>query len=161
MKKKLIAFVAVAALPAMVFAKGGNHTMAGCGLGYVLFGANDNSRLMQIFAATTNGTSGNQTFGITSGTSGCTEDGAVKFVKEAEIYTEVNLDSLRREMAAGQGESIQTLAALLGASEANRPAVISLMKQNYAQLFSTGTTSSSELLASLQNLFSQHASLLS
>lgn len=161
MKKKLLTFVAVAALPAMVFAKGGNHPMAGCGLGYVLFGNSDNSKLMQIFGGTTNGTFGNQTFGITSGTSGCTEDGAVKFVKEAELYAEVNLDTLRHEMAAGQGESVQTFASLLGASEANRVAVVTLMKQNYAQLFPTNATSSTELLASLQNLLSQHASLLS
>jgi hypothetical protein len=161
MNKKVLTFIAAAALPAMVFAKGGTHPMAGCGLGYVLFGNTDNSKLMQIFAATTNGTSGNQTFGITSGTSGCTEDGAVKFVKEAELYAEVNLDSLRREMAAGSGESVQTFASLLGASNANRAAVVTLMKQNYAQLFPTSNTSSTELLASLHSLLSQHADLLS
>ncbi len=161
MNKKILAFVTAVALPAMVFAKGGNHTMAGCGLGYVLFGNTDNSKLMQIFAATTNATSGNQTFGITSGTSGCTEDGAVKFVKSAELYAEVNLDTLRHEMAAGSGESVQTFASLLGASDANRAAVVSLMKQNYTQLFPTSNTSSTELLASLQSLLSQHTDLLS
>jgi hypothetical protein len=161
MNKKVLTFITAAALPAMVFAKSGNHPMSGCGLGYVLFGNTDNSKLMQIFAATTNGTSGNQTFGITSGTSGCTEDGAVKFVKEAELYAEVNLDTLRREMAAGAGESVQTFASLLGASEATRPAVVSLMKQNYAQLFPSSNTSSTELLSSLHGLLSQHADLLS
>ncbi|HMX95743.1 MAG TPA: DUF3015 family protein, partial [Elusimicrobiota bacterium] len=77
--KKLLALGFVAAMvPSLALAKGGNHPMGGCGLGYVLFGNNDNTPVMQILAATTNGTSANQTFGMTSGTSGCTEDGAVK-----------------------------------------------------------------------------------
>ena len=69
--KKLIAIAMMLGLaaPAVVSAAG-NHTMAGCGLGYVLFGHGDNSKIMQILAATTNGTSGNQTFGMTTGTSG-------------------------------------------------------------------------------------------
>lgn len=51
--KKLLAIGFVAAMiPSLSLAKGGNHPMAGCGLGYVLFGNNDNKPLMQIFAAT-------------------------------------------------------------------------------------------------------------
>lgn len=161
MNKKVLAFITALALPTMVFAKGGNHPMSGCGLGYVLFGNTDNSKLMQLFAATTNWTSANQTFGITSGTSGCTEDGAVKFVKEAELYAEVNLDTLRREMAAGSGESVQTFASLLGASDIHRDVVVALMKSNYSTLFPNSNTTSTDLLASLATLFSQHADLLS
>lgn len=41
----------------------------GCGLGYILFKDPKNPGiLIQVFAATTNGTFGNQTFGISSGT---------------------------------------------------------------------------------------------
>jgi hypothetical protein len=65
--KKLVALVLIAMAVSPAFAKG-NHTMAGCGLGYVLFGNSDNSRLMQILAATTNGTSGNQTLLFSSST---------------------------------------------------------------------------------------------
>jgi hypothetical protein len=46
----------------------------GCGLGTVLWGDKaDNSVISQSFQATTNGTFGNQTFGITSGTLGCNQ----------------------------------------------------------------------------------------
>ena len=44
----------------------------GCGLGSMAFEGND-GLISQVSAATTNGTSGNQTFGITSGTSNCTQ----------------------------------------------------------------------------------------
>ena len=157
--KKIVALMAVIALglPTLALAKGGNHPMAGCGLGYVLFGHNDNSPIMQVLAATTNATSGNQTFGMTTGTSGCTEDGAVKFVKEAEVYAEVNLDSLRREMAMGQGEYVNSFAALIGAKGSEIPQMVSTFQQNYDKLFPSSATSSSEMLSNLSAVLSAKA----
>jgi hypothetical protein len=43
----------------------------GCGLGTIIF-EGQKGIAPQVLAVTTNGTSGNQTFGITSGTLGCT-----------------------------------------------------------------------------------------
>ena len=85
--KRIVTLAAVVALvaPSLALAKGGNHPMAGCGLGYVLFGHNDNSPIMQVLAATTNGISGNQTFGMTTGTSGCTDDGRPHVVAECLV----------------------------------------------------------------------------
>lgn len=155
--KKFAALVVATGLmlPSLAMAKGGVHPMAGCGLGYVLFGNTDNSKIMQIFAATTNGTSANQTFGITTGTSGCTEDGAVKFAKETEVFAEVNLDSLRREMAAGQGDYVNSFAYLLGARDAQIPAMVKLFHSNYEKLFPTSQTTSDQLLSSLSGILSQ------
>lgn len=155
--KKLVALVLIAMAVSPAFAKG-NHTMAGCGLGYVLFGNSDNSRLMQILAATTNGTSGNQTFGITSGTSGCTEDGAVKFAKEAEVFAEVNLDTLRLEMAAGNGEFVRSFASLLGT---NTDSLVKFFQAEYTSLFPTASTTSAEFLAALSQKLADHPELLS
>ncbi len=158
--KKFATLVAVTGLmlPTIAMAKGGTHPMAGCGLGYVLFGNNDNSRVMQILAATTNGISGNATFGMTTGTSGCTEDGAVKFVKEAEVFAEVNLDSLRHEMATGQGDYVNSFAYLLGARDAQVSTLVKFFQANYEKLFPTAQTSSGDLLASLSELLSQQNS---
>ena len=157
MKKVMSMIVAVALGAPGLSIAAGNHTMAGCGLGYVLFGHGDNSQIMQILAATTNGTSGNQTFGITSGTSGCTADGAVKFVKEAEVYAEVNLDSLRREMAMGQGEFVTSFAALLGARGAEIPAMVELFRAEYTRLFPSSETTSADLMASLSDVLSSRS----
>ena len=67
----LFAVVGVLFTASAARAQQGGYGMAGCGLGSLLFG-NDNTTLMQILAATTNGLFGSQTFGITSGTSNCT-----------------------------------------------------------------------------------------
>ncbi len=160
--KKLVA-VGVAALtmaPSLVLAKG-NHPMAGCGLGYVLLSNKENSKVMQVLGGTTNGTFGNQTFGISSGTSGCTEDGAVKIVKAAEVYAEVNLDSLRREMAAGDGEYVRTFASLLGANDSNVSTLVKVFHDNYASLFPTASTSTSDMLASMETVLGDYKALLS
>lgn len=161
MRKLLALSIAAITMAPSLSMAAGNHPMGGCGLGYVLLSNKENSKVMQILGATTNGTSGNQTFGISSGTSGCTEDGAVKIVKAAEVYAEVNLDSLRREMASGQGEFVSTFASLLGASDRNIPQIVSLFRSNYSTLFPSTNTSSAELLSSIQSVLSPHKELLS
>ena len=70
---------------------------AGCGLGSMII--QENTKVMQILAATTNGTFGSQTFGITFGTSGCSASGIVKNDKQIQYFVEVNQEELMREMA--------------------------------------------------------------
>src|SRR6266513_5540925 len=155
MKKLLSLSLATLLVPTLALAAG-NHPIAGCGLGYLLFSNKDNSKVTQVLGATTNGTFGTQTFGISSGTSGCTEDGAVKFAKAVEVYAEVNLDSLRREMAMGQGEFVNTFASLLGATDTTRPALVKFFQSEYASLFPTGQTTSSDMLSALGTKLAQH-----
>ena len=59
--KKAMLIGAMAALPVVGFAAGENNV--GCGLGTKLFDG-DSGLAPQVLAATTNGTLGNQTFGI-------------------------------------------------------------------------------------------------
>src|SRR5215471_19562951 len=96
------------------------YGMAGCGLGSLLFGT-DNSKLMQILAATTNGTFANQTFGITSGTSNCVEGGVVKAEREQAAFAEVNFQDLKRNMATGGGEYLASFSTLLGCEDTAKP----------------------------------------
>lgn len=89
---------------------GGKYGLAGCGLGSVFFG--DGS---PVLAATTNGSSSNQTFGITSGTSNCvkTDGGAAS----ARAFVQTNRSALSKEIARGRGESIASLSQLAGCSD--------------------------------------------
>jgi len=99
MKKLLVSIAAVAALSSAVYANVNNQT--GCGLGAVII-KDDSSAVMLALQATTNGTSGNQTFGITSGTLGCKK---TKFVmnERAEEFVASNMDTLAKEIAVGHG----------------------------------------------------------
>ena len=159
MRKWITTGLALCLMPVFVSAAG-NHPMAGCGLGYLLFSNKDNTKVTQVLGGTTNGTFGSQTFGISSGTSGCTEDGAVKFAKETEVFAEVNLDSLKREMAAGQGEYVTAFATLLGANETQRPAVVKFFQTHYQELFPAPGTTAAELLQGVASKLSQHPELI-
>ena len=75
-----------------------------------------NGKLSQLFAVTTNGSSGSQTLGITFGTSNCSAHGIVENEKQIQYFVEVNQAELMREMAQGHGEKLSTLAALNGCS---------------------------------------------
>jgi hypothetical protein len=138
----------------------GNHPMAGCGLGYLLLSNKDNDKVTQVLGSTTNGTFGTQTFGISSGTSGCTEDGAVKVARATEVFADVNLTSLRREMAAGQGEYVNAFASLLGASQATMPQMVQFFQMEYQNLFPTADTSSDQMLKTLTEKLASHPELL-
>lgn len=158
MKKLLAVGVTCLMMSSVVVAKG-NHTMSGCGLGYVLFASKDNSRPAQIFAATTNGTSGNQTFGITSGTLGCTENGAIAKNKEAEVFAEINLRQLHQDIAMGQGETLQAFSQIIGVNAAQSATFCSLMKSNFSTL--SATSSSLDFIAQVGKIVASHPELLS
>jgi hypothetical protein len=89
----------------------------------------------QVLAATTNGTSGNQTFGITFGTSGCTQDGVVSSSWKTAMYIDGNRVALARDAAAGQGESLDTLATVMGIKDADRAMFASTVKSNFGTVF--------------------------
>lgn len=95
------------------FAQAANYGMAGCGLGSMLIDKSGS----QVSAATTNGT-GSQIFGITTGTSNCTDDGVAINDREQELFTEANFEVLKQEIAMGQGENLLALASLMGCDEA-------------------------------------------
>jgi hypothetical protein len=158
--KKIVALSLIAGLVPTLALAHGNHPMAGCGLGYLLVSNKDNEKVTQVIGATTNGTFGSQTFGISSGTSGCTEDGAVKIAKATEVYAEVNIQSLRQQMAMGQGEYVSTLARMIGASETTQPQMVAFMQKNYSELFPKADTSSTEMLQTLSEKLSEHPELL-
>ncbi|HRY30544.1 MAG TPA: DUF3015 domain-containing protein [Elusimicrobiota bacterium] len=159
MRKLIACALAVALFPTALMAAG-NHPMAGCGLAYILFSKDNNSKAIQILASTTNNLYGTQTFGITSGTSGCTENGTVKFGKEAELYAEINLKELTRDMARGEGEYLGTFAGLLGVQDARRAEFFQLTQQKYGSLVPSAETSSTEMLNALSKEMASHPELL-
>ena len=132
----LVAFAGTALAAAAAAPSGTARSNVGCGLGTMLFQNNaDRSSLLQAFQATTNGTSGNQTFGVTSGTSECKQP--EKFVENDRVneFVRANLDDLAKDIANGSGESLSTLAELLGVPAAEREAFYGALKTHFAEIF--------------------------
>lgn len=132
-----IAVLALAfATPSFAAEMGVARNNTGCGLGTMLFQDNANdSSLLQAFQATTNGTLGNQTFGISSGTSECNQPR--KFVRNERLneFVHANLDALAQDIARGRGESVQTLAELMEIAPENREAFGRNLQTHFAEIF--------------------------
>lgn len=119
------------------------NSNSGCGLGSQVIPAAD-SVLMQVFASTTNGTSGNQTFGITSGTSGCSKP--AKFVSndKANEFVAGNMDVLALDISNGQGEALTTLATLLNVS--NPETFASVLQANFEKIYTSENVNSANVI---------------
>jgi len=138
MKKLLLIAVLVVIIAPTAFAAGAGvaRQNTGCGLGTALFGTNaDNSSLLQAFQATTNGTFGNQTFGISSGTSEC--DQPKKFVRNERLneFVRANLDDLAKNIAFGRGETLNTLAELMDVPQAERELFNRNLQAHFGDIF--------------------------
>ena len=94
----------------------------------MIFG--DQKGWIQVLAATTNGTFGSQTFGISSGTSNCVESSGTQ---GARTFIEGNREALAKDAARGSGETIVTLSAVAGCKDAK--AVGAVLQKRFAQLF--------------------------
>ncbi|HFQ14285.1 MAG TPA: DUF3015 domain-containing protein [Gammaproteobacteria bacterium] len=120
----------------------------GCGLGSMVFDGKTD-KVSQILAVTTNGTSGNQTFGISSNTLGCKADGRVKSYAAVSTFMTANIDKVAHDMAMGQGESMETLAALMGMNEEHKARFFTVSKNHFDQIFSSTQTTSEEAIDAL------------
>lgn len=141
MKKKLILTVLVGA--AYVTSAYADNT--GCGLGTMVWDGQQGIA-PQVLAVTTNGTSGNQTFGITSGTLGCEQDGVVKSSEKLGMYTGSNMEALARDMSTGSGESLHGLADILEISAEHRNRFFAALQENYAFIFSSSDITAEDVI---------------
>ncbi|KAK3603990.1 hypothetical protein CHS0354_026786 [Potamilus streckersoni] len=110
---------------------------AGCGLGSTIFQGKD-GLVFNVLAATTNGTSGNQTFGMTTGTLGCKGDDVVYKEKEAEVFVTDNYELLLNDAGRGNGEYVTTYASLMGCTDTT--AFAKAVQTNSGSIFSSQDT---------------------
>ena len=105
----------------------------GCGLGSMAW-RGQSGIIPQVAAVTTNGIFGNQTFGITFGTSGCDPNGRVTGGTQKMIlaFVENNMEQFAIDAAAGEGETLTTLAGILNM---DKQTVALKTYQNFAVLF--------------------------
>ena len=140
MKKLLVSLAAVAALSTGAFATVNSQT--GCGLGAMII-KDDSSAVMLALQATTNGTSMNQTFGITSGTLGCKKTKLVMNERASEFVAS-NMDILAKEIAVGHGESLDALDELLKVGD--KVAFNTALQANYNKIYSSKSVKMADVL---------------
>ena len=153
--KKLIAVAAISLLP---FTNVMADQDIGCGLGSMVF-AGQEGKVVKVLGATTNGTSGNQTFGITFGTLGCDGTGPVTSTAKLALFIDGNMDNLARDMSKGEGETLATLAEVWGVAEQDQAAFNELAQANFSKVFTSENVTSQAVLENLNGLLSNNAQL--
>lgn len=155
--KKLLAVSVLAAFPLAAMAAGENN-VGSCGWGSKLMDG-QSGVVPQLVATLVNGTSGNQTFGITTGTSGCTQDGTVRSNWKTAMFIDGSKVALQRDMSNGGGEALDSLAHLLGVEAQDRVAFNRLAKDNVARIFPSEDASTDKVVAALREVMATDARL--
>lgn len=130
----------------------------GCGLGTIAW-EGQSGQGPQILAATTNGTFGTQTFGITSGTSGCARGGRVYRPDELAAFIGPNMDRFVQEMAAGGGETLASAANLIGIEDADRDAFYAATQRNFSRIVPSETATAADVAVTLNEVMSEDPKL--
>jgi hypothetical protein len=138
---------------ALAAATGNPDTGPGCGLGKLAWQNYPHQKTIgvQVLEATTNGTFWSTTFGISSGTSGCTNDGQFWTEQKVNAFAALNFDNLAQDMAQGQGEHLASLATLMGIPADQQPAFFAMTQERYAYFVSAGESSPAAMVKALND----------
>jgi hypothetical protein len=145
MKKFLIvAALSVCSTSAFAQASGGN----GCGWGQLLFDGQSGAA-SHILGMTTNGSSGNNTFGVTTGTNGCSASGTIKYGGKSMVAVGNHMDEFSEDVARGDGEVLTAVAVTLGVAPEDRAHFKETMRVNFTTIFPTKDVTQEDVLANM------------
>lgn len=155
MKRILLgSLLAAASLNAFATAPGG----PGCGWGNMLF-EGQSGLPSHLVASITNGTSGNATFGMTSGTNGCDTSGTLNYNGKSMVVLGSIINELSEDMARGEGEALTTYAVVLGVQPADRARFAAVTRDHFNDIFSSSEVTAEDVYAATLNVLAQDAEL--
>jgi Protein of unknown function (DUF3015) len=129
----------------------------GCGWGSMLFEGSSGTP-SHVVAATTNGTSGNNTFGMTSGTNGCDTSKTLDYKGTSAVVFH-NMDRLSNDIAKGEGEILDTVASVMGIESTDVPTFKRVLHENFDTLYPTSEVTSEQVVNAIITVMSQEQSL--
>lgn len=148
--KKIYLLSAVAAGVLALSSNANAYDSTGCGLGSMAW-RGQSGIVPQVLAVTTNNIFGTQTFGISTGTSGCDPNGRVTGGTGRMLlaFLENNMEQFALDVSVGQGETLATVAGILNADEAS----LSIkLKDNFDMLFASSDVDAVDLTLAVLKL---------
>ncbi|MCH2556199.1 MAG: DUF3015 domain-containing protein [Alcanivorax sp.] len=152
------AFLAAALLGASFSAHAVAPGGPGCGWGNLIF-EGKSGMPVHLLATIVNGTSGNATFGMTSGTNGCDTSGALTYSGESLLSMNGVLEEVAQDMATGEGEALTALSVSMGISTEDRSHFNGLMRDNFAAIFPSQDVSAAEVMQNITAVMQQDQKL--
>ena len=120
----------------------------GCGLGQQVF-AGQTGLAAHVLAATTNGSSSNQLFGLSFDSLGCNGETVVTAEFQRDVFVASNYDNIARDAAQGGGDHLQSLAQLMQMQAQDAERFYELAQVNYDTLFGDSSTGHDQWLDKL------------
>jgi hypothetical protein len=127
-----------------------------CGWGNMLF-EGQSGLGSHFIASITNGTSGNNTFGMTSGTNGCRTDGTLTYGGKSMIGS--IMGEFTEDVARGEGDALDAVAVVYGIEKEDRKAFSQLLHANFSTIFPNENVTAAEVNASIDELLRHDARL--
>lgn len=159
MKKMLMAAVLMGSSVSMTAhaeAPGG----PGCGWGNMVFDGQSGLPI-HLIATIVNGTSGNKTFGMTSGTNGCSTDGALTYAGESLLAMNGVMEEVAQDMATGEGEALTALSVSMGVAAEDRARFNEVMHKNFTSIFPREDVTAGEVMANIEAVMQKDEKLAS
>ncbi|MGF1546573.1 MAG: DUF3015 family protein [Thiotrichales bacterium] len=148
MKKIVLAFALLGAASVTHAGSG-----PGCGLGQQAF-EGQTGLFAHVLAATTNGTSFNQWFGLSFDSLGCQGESTVTAQYQQNLYVATHYDNIARDAANGGGDHLQSLAELKRIDEADRATFYRVTQRNFDSLFGASAGGADMLLSRIDSAMS-------
>lgn len=114
---------------------------------------------VHFLATTVNGTSGNATFGMTSGTNGCDTNGSLTYSGQSLLGMTGVMEEVAQDMATGEGEALTALSVSMGIQTEDRARFNALMHDNFAAIFPNQDVTAAEVMASITEVMQQDQAL--
>ena len=152
--KRVIAGIVIlgASSVAMAESPGG----PGCGWGNMLFDGQSGMG-PHFLATTTNGTSGNKTFGMTTGTNGCETSGTLTYGGKSMISS--IMGEFTEDVARGEGDALNAVAVIYGVEQQDRATFAQVMHENFAVIFPSEDVTADDMMASIEEIMKADARL--
>ena len=128
----------------------------GCGWGNALF-KGQTGMPSHVIAGITNVTFGNQTFGMTTGTNGCSTTGALGYGGQSVVSS--IMDEFSEDVARGEGDAMDTVAVVYGVEAQDRDAFAKAMHENFTTLFPSEDVTAEEMMVSIEEVMKADATL--
>ena len=150
---KKFTYLASAAVISLAIAGNANAESTGCGLGTMLFDGNKGVAPNVLAVTTNNVTSGNQTFGISSGTLGCNRDDVIDS-RGGKLFSFANdnLSELAADTSKGEGEYLNIVAAIIGIKKEDKEHFFITMQENFSTIFPNENIKTANVVLSVKEV---------
>ena len=120
-----------------------------CGWGNMIF-EGDSGFPAHFLASSTNGTTGNATFGMTSGTNGCSHSGTLTYGGDKWLGMASIMDEFSEDVARGEGDALRAVAVNAGIEPQDRDLFAKVLHENFDQIFTSAEVTTEEVV---QNIY--------